>query len=103
MDEETFMMILAFPRQLYDNDLASRLKKHQVFPVMLTTSGNIHEDCAKAYRTGTSFGLYMEECKFEMVIKGMNEVVKKQKSRIEEVFVDGCRQQWSRLRSLGLY
>ena len=40
--------------QLYDDDLTSSLKKHQVFTVIFTTFGHVHEDHAKAYRIGTA-------------------------------------------------
>ena len=66
---------------LYDDDvLDSRLKKHQVFPVMRTTSGSVHDDHARAYRIGTCFGLNMLEGPFKFCIKVMKELMKKTKS-----------------------
>ena len=59
VDEEAFVLTLAFPGQLCDDDLASRLKKHQVFSAMHATSGGVREDHAEAYRICTSFGLNM--------------------------------------------
>ena len=86
VDEEIFMLTLAFPRQLYDDELANKLKKHHVFPMMLTTSGSVHDDHGRAYRIGTSFGLNMQEEPVKMGIKGMKELMKK--TKVKEISFD---------------
>ena len=34
VDEEVYMLTIALPRQLYHEDVTSRLKKHQLFQVV---------------------------------------------------------------------
>ena len=84
---------------VHDDDvLDSGLKKHQVFSVMRATSGSVHDDHARAYRSGTCFGLNMLEGPFKFCIKVMKELMKKTESN--DIFSKKYDQQWSRMISM---
>ena len=51
--ENIIFFIVAVPKQLYEEEIGSRLKKNELFPVCITSSGSILEDHQKAYGIAT--------------------------------------------------
>ena len=81
VDEEVYMVTIALPRQLYDEEVVGRLKKHQLFPILATSSGPVPDDHCRAFKLRTCLGLNVPEERFEEIVEGMKEVNKKTKLR----------------------